>query len=84
VTEFLGSAYNELATRKEDGSYLPMVELVILSSRATYQLTNTGQVGKERVIHDHRVLINAEGLRKFAADLIGYANEIERVKEAQS
>lgn len=84
MTEFLGSTYNELASRKEDGSYVPMAGLVILSSSATYQLTNTGQVGKERTVHDYRVLISAEGLRKFAADLIGYADEIERVGEDES
>jgi len=84
VTEFLGSTYNELGNRQEDGSYLPFIELVILTSSATYHLTNTGQIGKDRSVHDFRIGIGPGGLRTLAADLIEYADKIERVGEDES
>lgn len=69
MNHFVGMAHNEYYTIDKDGKQELVVEMVLLFDRPDYQLTNDGQIIRNRKVEEARFVVSKRNLDTMIASL---------------
>jgi hypothetical protein len=78
MNELCGTARNISYVRRDDDTWLALVEGIILVSEPVHRIDQAGTPFKKREVSQLRFGAHPEGLRKLAAAFLEWADEAEK------
>lgn len=77
MREFAGNARNDFFVIAEDGSLIPVAEIIIMTSQPEFAFAPGGGLNRTRAMSEFRFSARPDGLRQFAEFLTDAADDLD-------